>query len=371
MSYWNKALEEILSAGEIMIYGAGVMGRAVKSCLESAPYEIKVTRFIVQSLQENPKHVGGVPVIDISHASLYRDAWIVAALHERNMPGALRQLSEAGFRHVVPLSFDSDEWSDIRGNWFQNLYSEQQEACISLNEVMTEGFRIYVAHSAADRVLKEPMTDCSFEIPIQVGAALTDKRLAILRDDQGDHISHKNRKYCELTALYWIWKNDNTKYVGLSHYRRRFDISEQLAMWLPESDIDAVLTVPVLNLKGVRAQYCSDHIASDWNVMMEAVKDLFPEYWSTADKVQKSNYYYAYNMFIARREILNRYCEWLFPILFRCEEVIGEREDAYQGRYLGFLAERLMTIFFEHHKKEYKTAIARKHFIAEKESCVI
>ena len=47
MSYWNKALEEILSAGEIMIYGAGVMGRAVKSCLESAPYEIKVYRAVI------------------------------------------------------------------------------------------------------------------------------------------------------------------------------------------------------------------------------------------------------------------------------------------------------------------------------------
>ncbi len=222
-----------------------------------------------------------------------------------------------------------------------------------------------MAHSIADRVLKEKAVNHSFEIPIQVGAALTNQRIAVVTDSQGDNISKKNKKYCELTALYWIWKNDTAKYVGLSHYRRRFEISEQMAAWLPESDIDVILTVPVLNISGVRQQYCMDHIASDWDIMMELLGYLHPNYLNTANKVQKGNYYYAYNMLIARKEILNQYCEWLFPILLCCEDKIGERQDAYQGRYLGFLAERLMTIFFEHHKGEYKTAIAKKHFIAE------
>lgn len=118
-----------------------------------------------------------------------------------------------------------------------------------------------------------------------------------------------------------------------------------MAACLPESDIDVILTVPVLNISGVRQQYCMDHIASDWDIMMELLGYLHPNYLNTANKVQKGNYYYAYNMLIARKEILNQYCEWLFPILLCCEDKIGERQDAYQGRYLGFLAERLMTIF--------------------------
>lgn len=367
MLYWNSLLQEIINAGEVVIYGAGLMGRTVKKCLEDAPYYVKVKVFIVESLMGNPDHVDGISVIDVTRASPYRDTLVLVALHEKNMRGVSEKLSEAGFRFVRQLSFDSDEWSDIRGNWFPYLCGGQRENYISLSEAMTDKLRIYVAHSSADRVLSEEQENLSFEIPIQVGAALAGKRTAMITDNQGDNISEKNKKYCELTALYWIWKNDNTKYVGLSHYRRRFVLSEQMGARLPESGIDVVLTVPVINIMGVGKQYAIDHVASDWEVMMESIRDLSPAYLDAADKVQRGNYYYAYNMLIARKEILDQYCEWLFPILFRCESEIGDRRDAYQGRYLGFLAERLMTVFFERHKDEYKTAVAKKHFISGKE----
>ena len=65
MSYWNELLEEILRAGEIVIYGAGVMGRAVKSCLTDAPYYVTVKAFMVESLRNNPAYIDEIPVIDI------------------------------------------------------------------------------------------------------------------------------------------------------------------------------------------------------------------------------------------------------------------------------------------------------------------
>ena len=163
-----------------------------------------------------------------------------------------------------------------------------------------------------------------------------------------------------------MWKNEDSDYLGLSHYRRRFEISEPMAAKIPESDIDVVVTVPVLNINGVGQQYGSDHKKTDWEVCIKAIDELSPKFKDAAAKVQRGNYYYAYNMFIARREILDQYCAWLFPILSRCERVIGQRTDPYQGRYIGFLAERLMTIFLEYHRKEYKLAIARKHFIMGK-----
>ena len=66
-----------------------------------------------------------------------------------------------------------------------------------------------------------------FFLPIHVGAAISDFDLGLQRDDQVcgqpcDNISKKNPNYCELTALYYIWKNTDDTFVGLVHYRRYF-----------------------------------------------------------------------------------------------------------------------------------------------------
>ena len=68
-------------------------------------------------------------------------------------------------------------------------------------------------------------------------------------------------------------------------------------------------------------------------------------------------------MLITRKEVLNDYCAWLFPILFYCEEHCEKKHDAYQNRYIGFLAERLLSIYFIHHEDDFKIVHVRKHFI--------
>ena len=58
-------------------------------------------------------------------------------------------------------------------------------------------------------------------LPLQVGSALHPHFLPVT-DDSGENISAKNPGYCEMTGLYWAWKNLKADYVGLCHYRRYF-----------------------------------------------------------------------------------------------------------------------------------------------------
>ena len=76
--------------------------------------------------------------------------------------------------------------------------------------------KILVAMHKEASVLKNPLL-----LPIQVGSALAERRLPdMLHDDEGIHISGKNKSYCEMTAQYWAWKNLRADYYGFFHYHR-------------------------------------------------------------------------------------------------------------------------------------------------------
>ena len=68
------------------------------------------------------------------------------------------------------------------------------------------------------------MPEDEIYLPIQVGCAINSNDLGYARDDSGDNISSKNKNYCELTGLYWAWKNLDADYIGLAHYRRHFTL---------------------------------------------------------------------------------------------------------------------------------------------------
>lgn len=64
-------------------------------------------------------------------------------------------------------------------------------------------------------------SDTNMYLPIHVGCE-GKKKLGFQGDNSRENISVLNPYYCELTGLYWAWKNLECDYLGLAHYRRYF-----------------------------------------------------------------------------------------------------------------------------------------------------
>lgn len=197
-----------------------------------------------------------------------------------------------------------------------------------------------------------------------------------LTDKGGDSISGKNPYYCELTALYWLWKNHPLEdIVGMCHYRRFFDflMSEDWEIEQADtvSDISNNIGVDVLQevfcnydivlpvhkplTESVEEQYCRVHRRQDWQIMKEVMKRLYPEYMPAAEQVFSGNCVSVYNMLVTRREIFCDYMEWLFSILFEVEKKVEiPYEDKVQRRVFGYMAERLLNVYVRYHALKVK-----------------
>lgn len=183
-------------------------------------------------------------------------------------------------------------------------------------------------------------------IPIQVGAHFNEDIFEKIVDNIGDNISYKNKQFCELTALYWIWKNNKDfNYIGLCHYRRHFNINKLDI--LKSLEVYDIILPNVRKLRiSIEEQYIKEHCQEDWNTMIEVLKEIYPQYYNESKRIFSDNKMFCYNMFITNKNIFNEYCEWLFPLLFEIEKRIdiSKRSD-YQKRYIGFLSERLFTLY--------------------------
>lgn len=176
-------------------------------------------------------------------------------------------------------------------------------------------------------------------------------------DNTGNNISSKNPNYCELTALYWIWKNIDDKTIGLVHYRRffynRYFVVNKKKV-LTKDDIKEYLKnydliVPQIGYTfkhTVYDMYKEKHDIEDLDKCGEIIKKKYPKYYNSFKKVIYSNHYSQYNMFIGRKELIDRYCEWLFEVFTELEKTIDlDKKDKYNKRVYGFLSERLFNVW--------------------------
>lgn len=191
----------------------------------------------------------------------------------------------------------------------------------------------------------------SMYIPLHVGRARSDD-LGFLGDDTGDSISELNPYFCELTGMYWIWKNyKDSDYVGICHYRR-YLLNEngtiftepQLAELLQKYDIIStkLLTLTCSYYEG----FGSNHHQKDLITTGAVLKEKYPAYSDTFEELVHGPHTYFGNIFITSKETYDRYCSWLFDILFEVQkrtDFTGYND--YHKRLFGFLSEFLQTVW--------------------------
>lgn len=236
--------------------------------------------------------------------------------------------------------------------------------------------------------------------PIYVGAKINKENLKYLKDSTGDNISEKNENFCELTGIYWIWKNVDADFYGMMHYRRylsfedrleykikriiyvfsrlfylnsiinMLDMKELFQIKICEEEIirkeimkvskniinkiqkyDIFLPKKEIFKKSVYEQYKNVHIVEHLDKLLEIIASEYPEIYPYYErKIKKGNKIYPLNIFIMKKKYFFEYSEFIFDVLFKLEKKIKIPLDTYQKRVFGFLSERMMLPFIEYLK---------------------
>lgn len=183
-------------------------------------------------------------------------------------------------------------------------------------------------------------------------------------DNTGDNISLKNPNFCELTGLYWAWKNLPNDYLGLIHYRRFFSVKKRAerknnpieTLYLTGEEAGNLLEhydvlVPSKRnyyIETLYSHYANTLHAEHLDVTREIIAEKCSAYLASFDAVMKQRGGYMFNMFIMSKALVNNYCSWLFPILFELEKRIpAEQYSAFHARFYGRVSELLFNVWLK------------------------
>lgn len=304
--------------------------------------------------------------------------------------------------------------------YFISILSAALILCIALYTLFiykTDYLKIFVVYYKPAPLIKTEI----FE-PIQAGRAIADTpsrqgtftaeeikwlNANMIGDNTGENISELNRYFAEITALYWIWKNTDSPFIGMFQYRRflslnnnahypyvefpsmRFrhlglkhletftkpflhDLELEKKYILPWFATHDILVSEPIKLNTYQ-HYKDEHHISDLDAALNIIKQKYPEMYDFAQQILHSNEgFYPSNLFITRRKILNQYAEWLFSILLPLYDELKEDiaiRNTEQKLALAYLSERLFTVYFRYQAKtnnlrikEFPFALASNFF---------
>lgn len=216
-----------------------------------------------------------------------------------------------------------------------------------------------VTHKAYKRIAPKPLYDF-----LLVGSNNNKGKKDYYHDNGfSDNIADLNGSFCELTGMYWMWKNFTTDVIGLAHYRRFF-VTEDKNL-LTEKDIqeilgdyDIILSEKGKNeFKGEKAGefFSRVHDEEVWKNCRSIINELYPDFVVDFDWFAEQREGYICNMFVCDKSLFDEYCSWLFPVLFQLHETIDyTKYNNYNRRMIGFVGERLFNVWIHHKNLKVK-----------------
>ena len=203
-------------------------------------------------------------------------------------------------------------------------------------------------------------------LPVRVGSALAQDDFGYTRDDSGENISEKNPFFCELTAVYWGWKNITADYIGLAHYRRHFSCKK--SKWkcdciMTKAQVEKLCEKNDVILPKKRyyvietlfSHYRHTHDISHLELTREIIKDKCPDYLKFFDRGMSRRCAHMFNMFVMKKDVFDHYCEWLFDILFELEKRIDvSTMSSFDARLFGRVSELLLDVWLCKNKIKYR-----------------
>lgn len=206
---------------------------------------------------------------------------------------------------------------------------------------------------------KYNMPNNKLYLPLHVGAEGKNLDLGYEKDNVGDNISYLNASFCELTGLYWAWKNLEEDYIGLVHYRRHFSFKKS-------NKLDDLLTIDELKpylgkikvfvpkkrkyyIETLYSHYKHTHYCCHLDETKKIIAEKYPNYLDSCERVFNHTYGYMFNMMILEKKLFNDYCSWLFDILFELKNRMDMPDlSSFQSRYYGRVSEIIFNVWLDY-----------------------
>lgn len=208
------------------------------------------------------------------------------------------------------------------------------------------------------------------DVAIYVAASKSDKKTNIVNNSSIRRYSWVNEGkeldsdyWCELAVIYDIWKRSKAKIVGLEHYRRFFvepgwdghsndyKILEKDKIVSALNKYDVILPrqyVPQSRISvgdNYTKKLATKSLLPTINAFFNFMKSYNPDIYNYMNKSFKETGFYACNMMICKKEIFDKYCEFLFGAINEFKKTL--KSDNNLKRIYGYLSEWIMGYWFE------------------------